>query len=321
MRSAAIVRYLMIFSLFCGSPLYAGDLAQGHHLWSVQAPNGIRSYVAATDRSSEEGVVALLQQQLQAAAGAKRAVMMGGRTSYSIPPDSRWSALAGEGLPHDLLQEIESELGPLMERANQSRAPSNRPRIGVSGLSLDQVRFFLAAPTDTRLYKKGEISRTERMIDDFANARGGKREILDAALSQQAVQDVLDRARKARAKADPTRIIRKVLLDRRDERSTNDLLMQTFLQGDWPARQALSGRGLAAMFGIEEEAVGDVFPSETERPIGVYADMVTPLLSDAPTLVLLPSASSVLGQKNDLLDELQDRGFVIQAIRLETPRL
>ena len=93
---------LIIAALCWGHPLYAMDLAQGHHLWEVQAPSGAKSYIAASGAPSDTRGVGLLKRQLEAAGSVRRMAAFNQHHDLTIR-SGEWSRRAEEVLSEDLL--------------------------------------------------------------------------------------------------------------------------------------------------------------------------------------------------------------------------
>jgi hypothetical protein len=310
---------LVIFAViaFWSRPLHASELAHGHHLWSVQAPDGVRSYIAATDFTQSEKVAALLLRQLEHVPEVSRVVALGGRKAYSMPPDPRWKARARDVLSSDLLLAIDEALKPFVERISRHRARVGGPRISAEDLPLEFIRMILVSSSETLPHGKNQVLLTERIINQFAASRGGKVTFLYAPPPEAAV---VERIVKAQSKSDPVEIMRKLVHDRRMNASIGDRQMQFFLQGDWKGNASLGDFGAASLLGIEESLIDEVRSTGMIVALDAVADMVTPVLSEGPTLLLLAPATSVLGEDHDLISELQRRGFVIRPISLADTR-
>lgn len=298
-------------------PLHASELAQGHHLWSVQAPNGVQSYIAATDFTQNKKVAALLHRQLENVPAVSRVMALGGRKDYSMPPDPRWKAKARDALPSDLLLMVETGLKPVVERVNQQQERAGLPKISAGDLPLEFIKILLFRSTDTPLHRKNEVLLTERIVNEFAASRGGKVTFLYSPPSEPAF---IERIAKAQAKSDPVEIMRKLIRDRWTNASIGDRDSELFLQGDWKGKASLGDFGFATLLGIEESFISEIVSPEAAVELDAATDKVASALLEKPTLLLLTSSTSVLGEDRDLLSELQRRGFIIQPISLTDRR-
>jgi hypothetical protein len=230
-----------------------------------------------------------------------------------MPPDPRWKAHARDALPSDVLRTVEIGLKPFVEGTDQSLERSGKPKISAGDLPLAVIRFILLSPSDTRPHRKNEVLLTERIIDEFATARGGKATFFYSPPPEQAF---VERIAKAQGKSNPVEIMRGLILDRQRNASVADRQTQLVLQADWRAKTSLDHFGLAALLGIEETLIDEIVSTEMLVSVNAAADKTMPILSESPALILLAPAASLLGESNNLLIELQRRGFIIEPISL-----
>jgi len=193
---------IIIAALFWGHPLYAMDLAQGHHLWEVRAPSGAKSYIAAGGAPSDMRGVSLLKRQLDASGSVRRMAVFNHHHDLTIQ-SGEWSRRAGEVLSEDLLVVLERELNPSLQAIFGSNAGS------VRRLKLEGVRILLYS-SPRQFYAKG-LSPTEKVISAFQRERDGV-----LTLKPMTPGELLDLIGKARAEEvrSPAEIIGTVLKDR-----------------------------------------------------------------------------------------------------------
>jgi hypothetical protein len=289
---------LIAAALFWSHPLYAVDLAQGHHLWEVRAPNGTRSYIAASGAPTDDRGVSLLKRQTGAAASVRRVAVFNHHHDLTIR-SGEWSRRAYEVLSEDLLIALETELNPSLQAIFGAKAGS------VRHLKLEGIRILLCS-SPSQFYAKGH-SPIEKIITAFQRERDGV-----LTLKPMTSGELLDLFGKARAEdgRSPTEIIGAVFKDRLANGPIGDRSANAFLAGDWQKLRALAPTEWLAVLGFEHEALHDL----QFRSTNALVDMIFPALSDMPTLVMIPGGE--LAREPHLFTVLQQRGFKIRPVPL-----
>ncbi|HZH11123.1 MAG TPA: hypothetical protein VEZ24_12220 [Microvirga sp.] len=300
-----LIPFPLLTFLLWASLLHAADLAQGHHLWRVQAPNGSQSFIAAVSNDSSAPVMDILKKQLQATRATERILLSSRGWVDNVAVPESWRALAKAALPQDLLKAIKVELAPHLEELGFSiesvdEAPLETLRLVLIG-RLKPAGSPRTDPAVEALHQKLIIQEGQSKKHEMLSIRSYYSKKWGAGVPEF----------RLKAPTDPVAVLRYLLADRIEHGHLMTRAEEAYLRGDWETLARLQSIKSIALAGVSDNAFPYLFRSGSE--IVAFA---APALSEMPTLFMLYQTNFLSGDQG-ILSQFQRLGFTIQPVSIK----
>lgn len=243
---AAALAYL-VFAATAPSPR-AEDLAQGHHLWSVEAPDGQRSFIAAVSPSGDPRAIRIVEKQLEYAGSVERFVFSSQLWITQIPAPEAWSRRAHEILSENAVKEIQAELSRTKPSQDFTSFFQNFP--------VEFIRLALISEERPRRPTAGHRALSFQFSRKLALSL-----IVETSMPKWA--NVWDDLR-LKAHADPEALLLKLAADRRANGPLLTRLLDIYLKGDWKAQTDLREIQSLGTWAVSAEDFPNAFRTEED---------------------------------------------------------
>ena len=303
-RGYAIRIVLLCMAITLPALSEAEDLAQGHHLWTVDIANGSKTFIAAGTYATDPRADVILHRQLKAIGNVKLVALSSDGRAPEIAKEA-WMRKASEALPADLQAEVEKEVAPVL-------ASVGMPTDKLHDAPLQVFRLLL--PFGTGQLQANSNSRNEttyhKYLGDYIRKQGAQPIILRTRSAAELQSKAADMEKED--VLPPQEIIRRLMEDRRQNGPLAERAMQTIIAGDWSGREKLTPIFGMTLFGLEPDA----YRRHRDITGSSLADLAEPVLAKpGPNLIVVWEVED-LGGSSGMIATLQNRGFRIAPVAL-----